>query len=63
LSVTIQSYIDHVVESIGYALCEKTTTHGVTARSTLARSASTHAACAAICAALIVHDSPLKATQ
>ena len=46
-----------------YALCEKAKTHGVTARSTLARSAATQAACAAIWPALIVHDSPLKAIQ
>jgi len=44
-------------------LCEKATTHGVAARSTFARSAATHAACAASCAALIVQLSPLKAIQ
>ena len=53
----------HVVLSICHALCEKATTHGVTARSTLATSAAIHAACAASCCADMVHVSAVKAIQ
>ena len=52
-----------MVESICQALCEKATTQGVTERSIVATSAAIHAACSASCAAVIVHDSPVKAIQ